>query len=265
MTYKNIIIPGGGIYGIMLIGILKNLEKYNILKNIKSYLGTSAGSLICLLIIINYSIDDIYIFLNKFNFNLITNIKSNKNIFDKLLNSYGINNTNNFKIILSNFLENKNIKKDITFKELYDIIPIELTVNIACINDNSILFCNYKNTPNYKIVDIITISCSIPIVFEPTIINNKYYVDGGFYNSCPIFYYNNDLKNTLIIKFKPHIITKIDTLYDYIYYLIYCRINYSDENNSLNIIYWYNILNITPIDFDIDNNKKNKLFDEGKK
>ena len=40
---------------------IKNLEKYNILKNIKSYFNF-AGSLICLLIIINYSIDDIYIF-----------------------------------------------------------------------------------------------------------------------------------------------------------------------------------------------------------
>ena len=262
MTYKNIIIPGGGIYGIQLVGILKNLKKYNILKDIKSYLGTSAGSIICFLLIIGYTIDEIYIFLDKFNFNLITNIKSKKNIFDKLNNNYGLNNTNNFKIIFNKFLINKNIDKNITFKDLYELIPIELTINIACINTLEILFCNYKNTPDFKVVDIITISCSIPILFEPTLLNDKYYVDGGFYNSCPIIYYKEQLDKTLIIRYKSNNI-KIYSIYDYLYYLIYCKIYYLDDFKSKNTIFWYNILNITPIDFNINNTQKKALFKEG--
>tara|TARA_Y100000768_G_scaffold388267_1_gene383157 strand:+ start:22336 stop:23190 length:855 start_codon:yes stop_codon:yes gene_type:complete len=263
MTYKNLIIPGGGIYGILIVGILKNLEIYGLLKDIKSYLGTSAGSIICFLLVIGYSIDEIYIFLNNFNFNLITKFNTN-NIINNLTNNYGISNTNNLKIILKNFLIEKNINPDITFEELYKIFPIDFTINIACINDTKILFCNYKNTPNLKIVDIITISCSIPIIFEPSIIDGKYYVDGGLYNSCPIFYYKEELNKTLIIKHYLNI-DNINSIYDYLYYLLNSKMNYSEDYNSLHIIKWYNILDITPIDFNINNNNKNILFNEGKK
>jgi predicted acylesterase/phospholipase RssA len=263
MTYKNLIIPGGGIYGILLVGILENLEKYGLLKDIKSYLGTSAGSIICFLLVIGYSISDIHIFLNKFNFSLITNLNKN-NIFDKLKNNYGISNTNNLKIIFKNFLIEKKINPDITFSELYELFPIDLTINIACINNTKLLFCNYKNTPNFKVIDIITISCSIPIIFEPSIIDDKYYVDGGLYDSCPVSYYKEELNKTLIIKHCLNI-DNINSIYDYLYYLLICKMNYSENYNALHIIKWYNISDITLIDFNIDNNNKNILFNEGKK
>ena len=60
MRYTNLLISGGGIYGIMILGIIKYLQEYNILDNIKKYLGTSVGAIICLLLNIKYYINYIY-------------------------------------------------------------------------------------------------------------------------------------------------------------------------------------------------------------
>ena len=55
MTIQNLVISGGGIYGIMMIGIINNLDNYKLLKDVKKYLGTSVGSIICLLLNIDYN------------------------------------------------------------------------------------------------------------------------------------------------------------------------------------------------------------------
>ena len=59
---KNLAISGGGSMGIGIIGIIKYLENKHIIKNIKNYIGTSIGSLICFLLILGYTTNQIYNF-----------------------------------------------------------------------------------------------------------------------------------------------------------------------------------------------------------
>jgi len=51
---KNLVISGGGISGIGILGILKYCFDLNILNDIGTYVGTSVGSIIALLLIIDY-------------------------------------------------------------------------------------------------------------------------------------------------------------------------------------------------------------------
>ena len=63
--YDELIISSGGIKGISLVGALKKLSYYYPLNKIKYYTGCSIGSLISLLLNIDYTIDEIKnIFLN---------------------------------------------------------------------------------------------------------------------------------------------------------------------------------------------------------
>lgn len=272
MKYTNLLISGGGIYGIMILGIIKYLQEYNILDNIKRYLGTSVGAIICLLLNIKYSISDIYEFINIFEIDLlIKDFSEHKiNLLDSLINNYGLNNNNSLRCILENFLLAKNLKKDITFNELYLKTNKELIINVSCISNCKIVFFNYITNPNNKVIDIILISCSIPIFFYPTKIDNKYYVDGGLYDNTPIFYFKDELEKTLIISNQNKEFDNINNFESYLTSLFFSKMDYNQYNNNIiineqNIIYFIKLNNINMIDFNLSQKDKKILFNNGEK
>jgi len=270
MKYTNLLISGGGVYGIMILGIIKYLQEYNILININKYLGTSVGAIICLLLNINYSINEIHEFINNFQIDLlIKNFSDIKiNLLDNLINNYGLNNNNNLKCILENLLEYKNFKKDITFKELYLQTNKDLIINISCINDCKSFFYNYITNPDSKVIDIILISCSIPIIFNPVKIDNKYYVDGGLYCNTPINYFKNELDKTLIIANNQNNFNNINNLESYLFNLFSSKLNYIEYENEMNddnTIYCIKLNNINMIKFNLTKEEKENLFNEGTK
>lgn len=273
MKYSNLLISGGGIYGITILGIINTISKYNTLNNITKYLGTSVGSIICFLLILNYSLDDILKFIKNFNFELITSRENkNLNIFDNLINNYGFNNTNNLKLILENFLIGKNLKPNITFKELYLKTNKELIINISCLNDWTNYYINYKNNPNLNIIDTIIASCSIPIFFSPVKINEKYYVDGGLYNNRPIEFFNNELNKTLIIThYLEFSNINLDNIQNYLINLFFSKLHFN-ENKTLNELYnlkntiiYTKIDNISPVTFNLSDNDIENLYNLGTK
>lgn len=270
MKPTNILITGGGIKGIIMLGIIKQLSKYKLLKNLNKYMGLSVGSIICLLLIIDYSTEELYKFINSFDFKVILKKTSFNNItyIDNLINNYGILNINNLKYTIEKLLKYKNIDKNITFKELYDITNKELIIGISCLTTCKTEYCNYINTPNFKIIDIISISCNIPLFFTPINFNNKLYLDGGFYNNLPIHYFDKEFKNTLIISEKSQLYNKINNFQEYLFNLLYSKtffientIHYNKKN--LNIIYIENKNNRSMIDFNITEKEKKNDYNIG--
>ena len=104
----NLVISGGGIRAILHLGALKILEEKNILKNIKNFAGSSAGSMIALLLCIGYSPNDIIIIFLKINLDKFYDISD---IFD-FLNIYGLINLDPCEKLFRLLLE-KNSKKNI--------------------------------------------------------------------------------------------------------------------------------------------------------
>ena len=270
MKYTNLLISGGGIYGISILGIIRYIQEYNIIDNINKYLGTSCGAIICLLLNIEYSINDIYEFINIFEIDLlIKDFSDNKlNLLDNLINNYGLNNFNNLRCILENFLLAKNYSKDITFNQLYLKTNKELTINVSCISTCKIVFFNYINTPDSKVIDIVLVSCSIPIFFQPIKIDNMYYVDGGLYSNTPIFYFKDELDKTLIIRQQQINLDNINNFESYLASLFISKIDYDNYNNDYilydqNIIYFDKVEDINTIDFNLTKKEKDMLFNNG--
>ena len=54
-----------------MVGIMCELIKYNYIKHIKCFFGTSVGSIICLLLNINYNDNELYEFIINFKFDLL--------------------------------------------------------------------------------------------------------------------------------------------------------------------------------------------------
>ena len=65
--YKNLVFEGGGTRGIAFAGAAQVLEQKGILQNIEKIGGTSAGSIIGLMLSLGYSASEIY--------NIMVNLK----------------------------------------------------------------------------------------------------------------------------------------------------------------------------------------------
>jgi predicted acylesterase/phospholipase RssA len=269
MNYDTICLSGGGIMGLVHIGCLEYLEKNKIIKinNIKKYVGSSSGALICFLLSLKYSINDIKLFLFNFNFKII---EPDLDLDDLFLN-YGIDNGDKILYILSMFLNNKYNLNDLTFLEHYNLLNIKLLIigsNYTLQREENF---NYIDTPNMSILTALRISISVPILFTPVLYNNMYYIDGGIYNNYPIKYCNLDstLAINLLVLNKLNT-TNIDNIVTYFITCINLILNncYTLNENHINIIKINCNSFINSIDFDLLEKEKDNIiklgYDAGK-
>lgn len=181
-------LEGGGAKGAYQIGAYVALKKH--IKNIDMIVGTSIGSINAALLVqgdVKKAIDlwtnvDASIFgidlkivdeLKK-EFS-IKNVKSGLKEIKKLLNNKGIDTKGLKELIDENIDEdrvrNSKIKFGLVTIRLSDLKPLELTID---------------QIPKGKLKEFLLASCYLPIFKNEKIIDNKYYLDGGFYNNLPI-------------------------------------------------------------------------------
>ena len=65
VDYDTLVLSGGSSKGIMTLGALQYLYDNFLLKNIKNYIGTSAGAMICYLLAIGYTPVEIIVYICK--------------------------------------------------------------------------------------------------------------------------------------------------------------------------------------------------------
>jgi len=131
----------------------------------------------------------------------------------KLLNEFSINLLlkhnciyNNFKITLylQKLISDKNINKNITLKQHYELFNKKLTIVVTNITKNICEYISYKNYPNLQLWKAILMSISIPLVFPLVKYNNDEYVDGAVLNCLPIeLIREKNYDKTIIISYEP--------------------------------------------------------------
>ena len=183
-----IALEGGGAKGAYEIGAYVALKKH--LKNIKMIAGTSIGSINAALLVqgdIKKAMDlwmsvDSSIFgfdteLNKElknSFNL-KNMKAGLEEIKAVIKNKGID-TKKLRDLIDEAIDedrvrNSKIKLGLVTVRLNDLKPLEVTID---------------DIPYGKLKDYLMASCYLPIFKSEKIIDNKYYIDGGFYNNLPV-------------------------------------------------------------------------------
>ena len=183
-------LSGGGAKGIAHIGVIKALIDNGI--NIDYISGTSSGSIIASLFASGYSPNEILsiiinnkkniVDLNKKNFNFL------KIIIKKEVNINGFVKGNNLENI---------VRKYLVYKNVIDIndIKIPIAITTVSLNDGrTIYFSNRKvreglnelNINKGEVASIVRASLSVPGVFIPKKIEEKYYIDGGVNVNTPV-------------------------------------------------------------------------------
>ena len=184
-----LVLAGGGVKGSYQVGAYLAFKKCGI--QIDGVVGTSIGSFNAALIASGME-DKLYDFWTKvdvgtlLNFNTkYTDSVNNKDKFKELI--YGIEqmtaivknkgiSTTNLKNLLKEMIDEEKIRN--SYMD-YGLVTVRL-------NDLKPLYLFKEDMKPGKIPEYILASCNLPVFKTQKLIDDKYYIDGGFYDNNPI-------------------------------------------------------------------------------
>ena len=261
---KNLVFSGGGIKIFSFLGFIKALKEHQMLDNIISIIGTSAGSIIACLICLDYKYEEIEEISLKIKLNRFNNFRAEDIL--TFFDNYGIDNGESFKQILKVIIKAKTGEEKYTFKQLYENFNKKLVITVTCLNNLKCEYLNFETNPNMEIIDAIMMSICVPFLFKPISFNNKLYVDGALLNHYPIDYFKDEKMSTFgIIVTDPINEPKtINNFNDYLYLIFNCSFLYNNKKcydcYKQNTILLESTQNF--LDFNIDYNTKVSLIEQ---
>ncbi len=189
-------LSGGGSRGAYQIGACKALEEAGIYEKINTISGTSIGSVNAVLLA-SSTIDE----AKKAWFDLSDeSLKSTESFFKRLKNEkleYIHNGIYQINVLKDNLEKYVNIKR-LRNKEVFVTISLagEKDGGLLSIlkssfkhyikHDSQVIYAPVHKESKENVYKQVLASCSIPVVFAPTVIGGKQFVDGGLYDNVPI-------------------------------------------------------------------------------
>ncbi len=170
-------LSGGGAKGFAHLGVFKLLEESGLKPEIIS--GTSAGSLMGVLFADGYSAEEIKNMFIGREFSEFAQLQIPKS---------GLFNYDRFQDFLRRHLRTKRIED----------LPIP-TVIVATDLDRG---CSHEFRSG-PIVEAVTASCCMPIVFSPILIDGVHYVDGGLFRNFPVSTIRDECEYVIGVNVSP--------------------------------------------------------------
>jgi predicted acylesterase/phospholipase RssA len=192
---KHIVISGGGPSMFQYLSAIQYMDENKIidLQKIESIYGTSAGSIVGVLLCLKYDWETLndYMILRPWHdlFRIkVSNIfeaYKNRGLFDKTI----------IEKVFKPLLDAKDLSINITLKDFYEYSKIEMhfysfEINQFCVEDIS-----YLTHPELSLIDAVIMSSTLPVLMTPIIIDNKCYIDGGVSVNYPVKYCLESGKN----------------------------------------------------------------------
>lgn len=241
-SIETLILGPGGIKGILILGALKILESEKILTNVNRYVGVSVGSILALLLICKYSVNEIlYECINIpnffYDFVQLVNFKDIGKIIKESVENRGLISNK----VLFEKLELMVIKKYgyvPSLKQLFNITGETLVCVALNISKDKTEYISYENYPNLNCIQAVMASINIPFVFQKLKINNDLFVDGAFGDPYPI----NNFPNSFGILIETKYPDIEDSLYSYIFKTMTCSVtqmtnrSFKENKNNLKLV-----------------------------
>lgn len=234
LEYNNLIISGTHISIITYIGALYILEQNDILYKFKNYYSTSFSSILILVLILGYNINEILEIYNNIEWIDILSI-DNYDILN-FINNFGLYNGDVINNMVKKFITDKNMSENITLKELYEITGKSLNIVVLNLSKMEEELINYKIEPELEVYKLIQMSISIPLIFSPVKYNNNIYISGVLINNFPICYC--DMNDSFGITYNNIQCIGVNNIVELIMSIVYCVINRNiNKNETKNIIH----------------------------
>lgn len=195
MPIKHLVLSGGGPIGISFLGAIEHLcdENYINMNEIESIYATSIGTIMSTILCLDYDWPTInkYIIerpwqhIFKVNAKQIMDIYTNKGLYD-------------ISVIEKTFkplLEAKDLSMSITLKEFCAYCKKDIHFFAFDLNTYKTVELSNKDYPDLSLLKAIFISCSLPGIVMPTIMDDKCLIDGGSLANFPLNYCLRDHPN----------------------------------------------------------------------
>jgi predicted acylesterase/phospholipase RssA len=188
MAIDTLILSGGGPSGVAYIGIFRALFERRIidrnLSGIKEIITTSVGIMFAVALMLKIHDDQIEQIIEGMDFMKMVNMDDLE--IDNLLVDFGLFGNEIIGKTISALARHKLDREDISLSELYEIVPIRLTVKVYNVSTNHLEYINHETDPDLKISLLAEMTTAIPFFFKPVEYNGHSYVDGGLRGHFPI-------------------------------------------------------------------------------
>ena len=260
---KILIFSGGGVKGVAHIGVLNALYDLGYLNQFHTFACASVGTLIASLYLIGYDPKELWEFIKKFDLSKIRCLNV-LNFFENL----GLDCGKNLDYVIKRLISAKGHKEDITLGELFQKTKKKLILTTVCINTKQTYYISHETHPFLPLHKAIRMSISIPIYYTPVEHHGKFFIDGGCIDNYPIHIFEKELSNVLGIhlSFSPITEEKIDNLETFLLNVVQCLligVNFNSIKGYESYTIEINTDCVNFIDFDLNINKKQQLYDLG--
>lgn len=179
---EHIVISSAGPNGLIQLGMLAALMEsaYFSIDTIQSIQGSSAGSMLAVLLCLKVPIQDVVDYFIKRPLH-----KWFKVDVSQFMQTNGMA-TCTLAELVTPLFHAQDIPLTITMKELYERSRIHLHIYSTRITNVECVDMDHLSFPDLQVIQAISMSCAIPLLFPPVEYNGEYYIDGGLFMHCPI-------------------------------------------------------------------------------
>ncbi len=199
--FECLVLSGGGNGGLMSLGVLQYFYEnglYNAEK-CSTYVGTSVGSVICLLLICGYTPMEIFLEIQKEEGYFKP---ENINNFSTVIKKMGFISIRKFASSLSDKVHRK-LGFVPSLLELYNLTGKVFAVTVGNVTKLQTEYYTYETNPNLSCVDAAKLSCNLPLICQAIKYNEDHIIDGGIGNNFPLDYIDDGKKIILGIVILP--------------------------------------------------------------
>ena len=170
------------------LGALEILHQKGILRNVKEYVGISAGAFMAFGLVLGYSIQEIKKLCMKFDFSLIRSLEPESAI--EFFDSFGLDNGENLQKLLESLLKQKNLPTDITFAQFSNLRPDlpRLRCFATDICTSTPREFSAIKSPDTRLTEALRATMSLTFYFTPVMdsVTGHYLTDGGVLHNYPM-------------------------------------------------------------------------------
>jgi len=190
-NHKTLVLSGNSTNAVVSLGALQYIYEKLYLKNIQTYVAVSSGTIISVLLSIGYSPIEIIshicfeqVYKNIPSFNLLNTLLTGQSSISFLP----------IRERIEQMIKNQ-ISHIPTLEELFVRTQKTLVFTVYNLTDHRREYISHTTHPDLQVIDAIHMSCNFPIIFEPFLLDNKLYIDGGLSDNFPIEFAINEFES----------------------------------------------------------------------
>ncbi|NRD74737.1 patatin-like phospholipase family protein [Shewanella sp. VB17] len=194
---ENLVFEGGGVKGSAYAGAMQVFQELGLFEQVENIGGTSAGSITAVMLAVGGGSDGLLESVENTNFAQFLNdpwgiVGDAK----RIIFNYGMHSGDDFVTILKAYIGRFSGDPELTFSDLAELRQQNpdkfknLSIIASNLTRQQAQVFNVENHPTLPIWLAVRASMSIPMLFEPVLIDGDYHVDGGLAWNYPIDLYD---------------------------------------------------------------------------